>query len=146
MGGFPAAYSNNGAPAGTIHQLRTVLFHEFPPHYPSECCICMTEFVDGDTIVATECDHVFHKRCCQEWLKQARTCPVCRMDIPNSLENRTEATPALTAPGPSFPGRQDLHEEVANLIRIWRGGREDGHEVELSSRADMEERRSATTV
>ena len=45
----------------------------------------MVEFDSNEEIVATECDHVFHKICCQEWLKASRTCPVCRTDIPNSL-------------------------------------------------------------
>lgn len=45
----------------------------------------MSNFSSTENIVVTECDHIFHKGCCQEWLKQARTCPVCRTDIPTSL-------------------------------------------------------------
>jgi hypothetical protein len=40
-GVFPAAYTNNAAPAGCIDQLRTVLLEEFPDDYPTECCVSM---------------------------------------------------------------------------------------------------------
>ncbi len=56
----------------------------------------MADFNTNDAIVTTECGHVFHQVCCEEWLKQARTCPVCRTDIPDSLgmgEDEEEITP-----------------------------------------------------
>ena len=81
---FPTAMS---APKGCVDRLRTIKAHEFPPQYPLECCICMEHFSSKDVIVATECNHVFHKQCCREWLQQARTCPVCRIDIPAALDN-----------------------------------------------------------
>lgn len=46
----------------------------------------MCNFVPGDVIVETACEHVFHRRCCEQWLQQARSCPVCRLDIPDSLK------------------------------------------------------------
>ena len=46
----------------------------------------MSEFVQDEEIVSTECDHLFHKKCCEEWLRKARTCPVCRTDIPSTLD------------------------------------------------------------
>mmetsp|Transcript_14563 Transcript_14563/g.22447 ORF Transcript_14563/g.22447 Transcript_14563/m.22447 type:complete len:702 (+) Transcript_14563:193-2298(+) len=73
-----------GAPPECIERLRVVRLQDFPAHYPKECCICMVDFVGDDVIVATECEHIFHKQCCQEWLRQSRTCPVCRTDIPAS--------------------------------------------------------------
>ena len=115
----PAAYSREGAPPGTIDLLRQV--HMAMPD--TECCICMGEFEPGDSIVATECDHIFHKRCCQEWLRQARTCPVCRSDIPSCYTPEAPvATPALARSRP-FPGRDALQQEVVNMMRIWRPDR-----------------------
>ena len=49
--------------------------------------ICMTEYKEGEVIVVTPCHHVFHKCCCQEWFQLARTCPVCRTDVPEALSN-----------------------------------------------------------
>jgi hypothetical protein len=55
----------------------------------------MEEFGTGrnadDLIVETDCKHVFHRNCCAVWLRQARTCPVCRTDIPEAIEQRTQA-------------------------------------------------------
>jgi hypothetical protein len=127
-GVFPAAFGTSGAPPGCVDQLRTVLLEEFPDDYPHECCICMGEFVTGEVIVTTECHHVFHKRCCEEWLRQARTCPVCRMDIPSSLVTTSEGTasqePVPNAPASRltrpFPGREDFHQDVVGLLQILR--------------------------
>mmetsp|Transcript_22094 Transcript_22094/g.46600 ORF Transcript_22094/g.46600 Transcript_22094/m.46600 type:complete len:1058 (+) Transcript_22094:244-3417(+) len=81
---FPNTCSNP-APPGTADRLRMVLLHELPDSYQKECCICMMEYKDGEVIVATPCEHIFHKRCCQEWLQLSRTCPVCRKDLPDAL-------------------------------------------------------------
>lgn len=51
--------------------------------------ICMMEYKDGEVIVATPCEHVFHKRCLQEWFQLSRTCPVCRTDVPEALGTET---------------------------------------------------------
>ena len=124
----PAAYSREGAPPGTIHLLRQMT--EIPDDAAgTECCICMGELdagaAGGQTIVMTECDHMFHKGCCQEWLRQARTCPVCRTDIPSHYEpGATAPVTTATAAALPFPGRQEFQQEVVNMLRIWRPGAE----------------------
>ena len=66
----------------------------------------MSDFAPGEALVATNCDHVFHKRCFQEWLRHARTCPVCRTDIPRSLGIETDS-----ANGDDNDDREDNREE-----------------------------------
>ena len=85
---FPAAYSTSGAPPGCIDLLPVVTMQDLctDPSFTKECCICMEEFNRLDTIVETKCRHIFHKNCCREWLRQSRTCPVCRADIPSTVE------------------------------------------------------------
>jgi len=102
---FPS--SNRGAPDGTIDLLKVIQYEE---SNETECCvswllvqfnfvahfvnflltspsfrmssqICMEEFQADDVIVMTDCKHVFHRKCCQEWLQHSRTCPVCRTDL-----------------------------------------------------------------
>jgi len=46
--------------------------------------ICISDFLADEVIVATDCDHVFHKSCLKEWSQRARACPVCRSDIPSN--------------------------------------------------------------
>ena len=84
---FPAAYSTTGAPPWCIDEMQTVRMSDFSDDFPRECCICMEDFHPDDIMVKTACNHVFHKPCCREWLRQARTCPVCRSDIPSTLES-----------------------------------------------------------
>ena len=114
--------------------MRIVILEEFPDDYPMECCICMENFVGTEIIVETECNHVFHKQCCREWLRQARTCPVCRMDIPSTLENLEDPNgnngqrQQRHGPSPSLGfgpttrafNRNDFHHEVVNLLQILR--------------------------
>lgn len=44
------------------------------------CPICMTNYNEEDTCVATiGCSHIFHKSCLDEWInKNKNTCPLCR--------------------------------------------------------------------
>mmetsp|Transcript_17954 Transcript_17954/g.48788 ORF Transcript_17954/g.48788 Transcript_17954/m.48788 type:complete len:912 (+) Transcript_17954:166-2901(+) len=83
---FPAAYATTGAPPGTVDKLVTVRLESRSDVSTAECCICMEDFKPGDLLVETSCHHVFHKHCCREWLRQARTCPFCRTDIPGTLQ------------------------------------------------------------
>lgn len=51
----------------------------------------MGDFSPNDEIVLTECNHIFHKSCCEEWFNHARTCPVCRQDVPSTLDFNLDA-------------------------------------------------------
>lgn len=85
-GVFPSIMAGRGAPEGCVDRMKRVELEDFGEGYPTECCICMAEFTNEDVIVATECEHVFHRQCCDEWLQQARTCPNCRADIVTALD------------------------------------------------------------
>ena len=128
-GVFPNYHANSGAPPGCIDRLQVIMLHEFPDDYPRECCICMSDFSEGEVIVVTNCEHVFHKRCCQEWLQQARTCPVCRTDIPTALgmsEHGSDDGGSLdgdpSRPRPNRPplNREEFHQEVVSILRLLR--------------------------
>jgi Ring finger domain len=48
-----------------------------------ECCICMCEFEYDEALTRSfRCSHLFHQRCCKEWLRRnvAGTCPLCRSE------------------------------------------------------------------
>jgi hypothetical protein len=133
---FPAAYSTTGAPPGCVDQLRLLPMEDFPDDYPRECCICMEDFKEQQVIVETACRHVFHKQCCREWLRTARTCPVCRTDIPATLEDLSEETshPPRIPLGPT--GRP-----VVGLLRILR--REGSNRDSSSSVSNNSSQRTA---
>ena len=83
-----------GAPPGCVDQLRTIRLENMTSDSPRECCICMEHFTATDMIVETECKHLYHRNCLADWLRQARTCPVCRMDVvpTASRQETTEET------------------------------------------------------
>ncbi|GAX19790.1 E3 ubiquitin-protein ligase RNF128 [Fistulifera solaris] len=113
---FPAAYSNTGAPSTCIEML-PIVQNVTSGDYPRECCICMEDFRRSDVVVETYCKHVFHKQCCREWLLQARSCPICRTDIPSHLNmplDDNSSTPSRQHNIPLGPtGRP-----VVGLLRI----------------------------
>lgn len=119
---FPNTYSNP-APPGCVERLRVVLLHEFPDSYQKECCICMMEYKEGEVIVATPCEHVFHKRCCQEWFQLSRTCPVCRTDVPEAMgmtEGAGTAVDVQSQAGNNTEGRGGDRQEMPNFMRFVR--------------------------
>ncbi|MFQ6646790.1 hypothetical protein Gotur_019869 [Gossypium turneri] len=45
----------------------------------TECVICLEEFKDGDSCrVLTNCNHLYHQLCIDEWLVKDSHCPLCR--------------------------------------------------------------------
>lgn len=57
------------------------------------CAICLGDYEEGEMVrVVLECDHSFHARCVDEWLRMSATCPVCRSSpVPSPV-----ATPVAT--------------------------------------------------
>ena len=47
-----------------------------------ECSICV-EPLNNSFAIKLNCDHIFHDKCLQEWLKKSKNkdCPLCRMKI-----------------------------------------------------------------
>jgi len=57
------------------------------PRPAGECCCC-TELFDSELpVVKTPCGHYYHKECLGDWLKLARTCPLCRCDLEEAVWN-----------------------------------------------------------
>ncbi|KAI4348556.1 hypothetical protein L6164_009266 [Bauhinia variegata] len=47
----------------------------------SECCICLSPYVDGTELYRLPCTHHFHCGCISRWLRTKATCPLCKFDI-----------------------------------------------------------------
>jgi hypothetical protein len=56
------------------------------PSSRDECCICLDEYIPGETISMAKtpaCKHLFHRDCVLEWVKTNDVCPLCRTDLIN---------------------------------------------------------------
>ena len=47
----------------------------------SECSICLDNYNIGDKISILSCNHIFHTKCLNEWLKKKEECPLCRIEL-----------------------------------------------------------------
>ena len=59
-------------------------------HFHSECSICAEQFVEGDVLRVTKCQHEFHLHCFDRWIytfatpsrpRTNPTCPFCKSEI-----------------------------------------------------------------
>ncbi|CAJ2676895.1 unnamed protein product [Trifolium pratense] len=49
------------------------------PSLDTECVICLSEFTKGEKVrILPKCNHGFHVRCIDKWLKAHSSCPKCR--------------------------------------------------------------------
>lgn len=55
------------------------------PRPSSECCCCCDGFGPDKVIVRTPCKHYYHETCLGDWLKLAKTCPLCRCDLDEAV-------------------------------------------------------------
>ncbi|KAK6493025.1 E3 ubiquitin-protein ligase RNF38 [Huso huso] len=64
-----------------IEQLPSYRFN--PNNHQSEqtlCVVCMCDFESRQLLRVLPCNHEFHAKCVDKWLKANRTCPICRAD------------------------------------------------------------------
>lgn len=45
------------------------------------CTIC-SEGLEKEEVVGTQCGHLYHQRCLQQWIERDATCPQCRQKEP----------------------------------------------------------------
>ncbi|KAM7531403.1 hypothetical protein LguiB_034813 [Lonicera macranthoides] len=87
------ALFRNGLDGSTIESYpKTVLGEScrLPKPNDSTCPICLSKYLPKDTLrTIPECNHYFHAKCIDEWLKLNATCPVCR----NTPESSSVVTP-----------------------------------------------------
>lgn len=87
---------SNPAKPGTINDIETVsyspeLFSEIAVNDGErpECSVCQDEFDHSKVIKRTPCGHFFHEECLMQWLEQfSKTCPLCRSNIEEALEQQ----------------------------------------------------------
>jgi E3 ubiquitin-protein ligase ATL10/75/76/77/78 len=81
--------SNNNPPQLVNKGIKKKALKKFPtmsystelnlPSLDTECVICLSEFTKGEKVrILPKCNHGFHVRCIDKWLKEHSSCPKCR--------------------------------------------------------------------
>eukprot|EP00667_Euglena_gracilis_P019351 EG_transcript_20714 len=66
-----------------------------------QCTICLSEYQKGEEARTLPCWHLYHRECIDRWLKEHRTCPICKADV-TELADEAEvlSKPELARPRP----------------------------------------------
>ncbi|KAJ3554445.1 hypothetical protein NM688_g3106 [Phlebia brevispora] len=83
---FTAGSRSRGTPESVVNGLPSGTYGAWavPGETEERCPICFDDYQTDDPVLKLpNCSHWFHKPCLQQWLKNARTCPVCRARVTN---------------------------------------------------------------
>ncbi|KAI3977087.1 hypothetical protein MKX01_004062 [Papaver californicum] len=73
----------------TIKSYRRILLDEklqLPNPSDTTCSICLSEYRPTETLkIIPTCNHYFHAKCINPWLRMHTTCPVCRESLQHSV-------------------------------------------------------------
>nr|DBA16098.1 TPA: hypothetical protein GDO54_003528 [Pyxicephalus adspersus] len=56
-------------------------------------------YEEGDQTEQLSCSHLFHQACINTWLRQSRTCPLCRTSVPEIIEGQGDDVYMQLSPG-----------------------------------------------
>lgn len=86
--------SERGTAQDIIDLIKIVPASQMPSE--EECVICMDCEEEGVPWLELKCAHRFHETCLLQWLKKARRCPMCRIDLHEAYAQDL----AVVDPGP----------------------------------------------
>ncbi|XP_039046100.1 RING-H2 finger protein ATL74-like [Hibiscus syriacus] len=112
--------ASTGLKKSALRQIPVVVYSPGMNLKATDCPICLGEFMDGEKVrVLPKCNHGFHVRCIDTWLKSSSSCPTCR----RPLLDRTTSTDAtvvtgdrLRQQGNSSGGQQAVVAVVADEV------------------------------
>ncbi|KAH9669229.1 E3 ubiquitin-protein ligase ATL76 [Citrus sinensis] len=82
------------------------------PGLDNECVICLSDFAPGERVrILPKCNHGFHVRCIDKWLRSNSSCPKCRHCLIESCKQIEGSTQPSSLSGISTP----VQETVVNI-------------------------------
>lgn len=64
----------------------------------TQCTVCLSEYREEDTLrILPLCGHYFHATCIDIWFQQQSTCPVCRISLRETAENKCCLQPLFSS-------------------------------------------------
>ncbi|KAJ8565416.1 hypothetical protein K7X08_007992 [Anisodus acutangulus] len=89
----------NGLDSVVVAAIPTMKFHSeafTSLEEDTQCSICLSEYQENEVLrIMPKCGHSFHLSCIDIWLRKQSTCPVCRLSVPESIENKQRRPAAL---------------------------------------------------
>lgn len=89
---FMGTYKDNKKPVNIDEVLKNLPVSKIKERKKAEyskndedCSICLGLFEVGDDVSTLPCAHVYHSNCIKNWLKIQNTCPLCKLEITESL-------------------------------------------------------------
>ncbi|XWS41385.1 hypothetical protein CRYUN_Cryun17cG0077200 [Craigia yunnanensis] len=133
-----ASESNDNPSAATVNKgIEQKALKTFPvenysaemnlPGLDTECVICLSEFVPGERLrFLPKCNHGFHVRCIDQWLKSHSSCPKCRHCLIETCQklmgcNQTSSSESCLPSQDSIVNILPLEPE--SMVRDYRGVR-----------------------
>lgn len=82
------------------------------PGLDTECVICLSEYVAGDKLrLLPKCNHGFHVRCIDKWLKSHSSCPKCRHCLIETCEKIVGCEQSSSPP-------ESTQETVVRIVTV----------------------------
>lgn len=82
------------------------------PGLDTECVICLSEFAPGERVrLLPKCNHGFHVRCIDKWLRSNSSCPKCRHCLIESCQKIVECSQASSS-------SMAMQESVSNIVPL----------------------------
>jgi hypothetical protein len=83
----------------------------------NQCPISLDHFQVGDVICKINgCGHAFKRRALMQWFRRSSSCPVCRYNVRQPVNNTDPVNQ------PETTGETDLSQSLNQLIRTWLEG------------------------
>ncbi|KAL7412409.1 hypothetical protein BDY24DRAFT_104941 [Mrakia frigida] len=95
-----------GTPRSVVEGLRRTTFEELLEEsrvtgreLERSCGICLEEYGLRDETITSPCDHFWHRRCFEGWLRTSQNCPLCRRNVVELA--RTNGPPPYSIAAPT---------------------------------------------
>jgi len=86
---------NGGATASVIESLPCETYSgaslDLETGNDDQCSICMDEYGSGDQLRILPCRHRFHMECVDPWLRQNKSCPLCKHEVDQECTTQSKA-------------------------------------------------------
>ena len=66
----------------SLFNKKHIIYEKYNNSSQDTCSICLDEFKEGVRIGKTSCNHIYHKKCINNWIDLKNSeCPLCRGDL-----------------------------------------------------------------